>query len=770
MSSTAKKKIVVKERGGSETAAAVASVQSAFTSAARATMWHADSNSASANTGTAAVVAAPALSDAQPAYTAATNALCGRPFGATQLENAWSIAEAMPHVYEREKLLPSSPRWELERTVYSRFLTALISSTGAPAQSLVISTETIEEDDFTPPRAADALYEEWLAYVADRRSTPLLYPHHTLLFDATSLMAPHATTADVSSSSAYVQVAAVLHRLLTAYLERCCEQEGGRDATVAEKGVPSRVFASVLYTSVYDNNFSGPAAEQKDATFGSAAPANPTPEKTTAPAGPRRYDMMSVISCLGVSHLCVCVGRHYYKLSVVDDHNGRLRSVGAIASGLEAICRHHVDLRKTDPLPGASPAVHHDRSAMEAMLANLSLLNDEDAFDVRRRLQDASTVNAYSLDTLQAGLCTLVLKGIDDDNTTTEEEPTARWLHSVCSFEVSLRQTTQWQMRLLAVVVPSQAGLEWIARAMALPAARPAAPTVEPTPAEEEKPSDSAAGQLPAAHALYPPAPSTPVGEEGLAEYLELWLPEKHRVPLRPYPVPRWDPETTQTTVENPSPVKGLTVEQFVMSLLRVLVELKQSKSCRSGSPRNAGEEWPRVVLAVQPVCGGAPTLITLDSPAIQHYYQVLAARPLLFAAAAKQRIEAEATEEVRAALNIAWHAVSTVRTQPPSAAVASPSSLWDALERRPADLCVSFTVLPRASTAAPSTAVRRVVSSLALASALLVNCTAQQTAAETHPRASAARVVDAVVQANSPVSVEFCGVFSRALASCKQN
>ncbi|KPI85412.1 hypothetical protein ABL78_5537 [Leptomonas seymouri] len=779
MALAAKKKTGVKDRSSVEETATAASVQSMFTSAARATMWHADSSSTGANNA-ASVVTVPALSDAQRAHTAATNAVCGRPFGAIQLENSWSRAEGMRRVHKVENLLPRLPAWKPERAVYTRLFTASAPLASGSSTCSAAGTETNSEGSWAPPRTVETSYEEWLAYVAAHRSSPLLYPHHTLLFDAALMMSPRCTSAATSPSSAYVQVASVIHRLLAVYLERCRKQQSGIDAQSSERNVPSRTFASLLYTSVYNNNFSGPAEERKDVTFGSAELGNATVEKAADPSShpPRRYDAMSVISCLSVAHLCVCVGKHYYKLNVIDDHYGRLRSVAAIAGGLEAICRHHMEVAQADPLSGASPVVRHDRDAMEMMFANLSSLSDKDAFDVRRRLQDASAVNVCSLDALQGGLCVLVLKDVDNSRGEDKEKaPVARWLHSVCSFEVSLRQPRQWLMRLLAVVAPSQAGLEWIARAATPPSVATAAATAavhsaEPTPAEEEKPNDFAAGQLAAVQALRQAAFSTSVGEEGLAEYLELWLPEKHRIPLRPYPVPQWDPEATQLTVENISQAHGPTTEQFVMSLLRVIAEFKQSKTFLSSAPRNAREEWPCVVIAVQPLYGGAPTLVALDSPAIQHYYEVLAARPRLFAAATKKRIEAEAIEEVRAVLNIASYAVSTVRTPPPCSAgkSSSSSSWWDVLDKQPADLCVSFTVLPRAAPSSECTAVRRVVSNLALSSALLVNCTAQQTAAEAHQRASAARVIDAVVQANSKASVEFSRAFSSALASSAQS
>jgi hypothetical protein len=795
MSSTAKKKTGVKERGGVEGTTAVTSVQSAFTSAARATMWHADTTTTTTSGAAAAVATAPC------AYTAAINAVCGRPFGAMQLEDPWSHAETVPRVPHTEKLLPSTQRWEQERAVYRRLFTQTPTSSAPAIQPVHEGGD--DGDDATPTttRAADALYEEWLAHVAAHRCSPLLYPHHTLFFDASLMLTPpppppsSELVAPTAPSSAFAQVAAVLHRMLAVYLERCCEQhqEGSEEM---ERRVPSRVFASLLYTSVYNNNFSGPAEEQKDVTFTAAAlhGAEALKESAKAPASqaprlPRRYDAMSVISCLSVSHVCVCVGKHYYKLEVVDEQRGRLRNVAAIAKGLEAIHRHHKELMQVDPLAGVSPMVHRDYDAMQQMFAHLSSLNDDDAFDVRRRLREASAVNAYSLDALQGGLCTLVLQdGCNNDADATEggqEPPTARWLHSVCSFEVSLHEPSQWVMRLLAAVVPAQAGADWIARATTTaiqPADVASMPSTVPKPLEEEKAAGSgdavAGAQQSGLYARSNADLCTLLDDEGRAAFLELWLPEKHRIPLRPYPAPQWDPETTQMAIASVSPQNGCTLEQFIVSLLRVIVELKHGNKpfcCPSSTPQGREVEWPCVVLAVQPISGGAPTLVALDSPAIQHYYEVVAAHPRLFSREAKQHIEEEARAEVRAVLNIVWHAAATVRTHPPAltegvAATSSSLSWWATLEKSPADVCISFSVLPRPTTSSSSAAaVQRVVSSLALSSALLINCTAQQTAAEAHLRASAARVVDAVVQANTPASVEFGKSVCETFAACTQ-
>lgn len=816
MSSAAKKKTGAKDRGGTEGTATVATVQSVFTSAARATMWHADSVAASTAAAAAGDGGGNSVSrlntfDSPRAYTAAANVVSGRPFGAAQLESPWLHTETVTRVRDKDRLLPASSTWETERAVYARLFTPLPAMpSNALASSLIHSATSEDNGDesaSTPPHITDLMYEEWLQHVATHRGTPLLYPHHTLLFDATPMSAPPSLIPAVSSlpssSSACMQIASVLHGLLAAYLQRCSEQPCGYDVNAADKEVPLRVFANLLYTSVYNNYFSSPAEEQKDVAFGAGgaakvgATASVGAADTVSFSCPRRYDAMSVISCLGASHVCVCVGLDFYKLSVVDEQLGRLRSVTAMASGLEAVLRHHSELQQTDLLAEASPAVQRDRDAIIAMLASLSSLNDQDAFDVRRRLREASGVNAYTLDMLQSGLCTLELKGVDGDDR--DGRPQARWLHSVCSLGVSLREPTQWQMRLLAAVVPPQAGVEWIARAATraaaagstatsaegtsatTAAAAASMPPAWPKLSDDEKPADAAVGAqqaIAAVRAARQASVSTPIDDDGQAEYLELWLPEKHRVPLRPYPEPQWDPETTQMPMEGVSLFSSssvgacCTVEQFVVTLLRLLIELQpRNTSLRKSATFGAGVsggEWPRVVLAVQPINGGAPSLVALDSPAIQHYYEVLAARPLLFAKATRQRIEAEATAEVRAVLNIAWHAAVAVRTQPPKTGEeAKPSSSWwDALEASPADVCVSFAVLPRTTaTMLPPTPVRRVVSNLALSSSLLVNCTAQQTAAEAHLRASAARVMDAVVQANTEASLEFCRAFSHAFA-----
>lgn len=797
-SAAAKKKTGAKERNGAEGAASVTSVQSAFISAARATVWPIDSaavtstlNGAAAAAAAAAPSSSSSLHDSPRAFTAAANAICGRPFGATELDDAWSHGEVAQCVQDTGRLLPSTAAWAPERAAFARLFPASAMQPVAPPDNPVYGNDA---DGFT--RATDALYVEWLAHVAAHHGSPLLYPHHTLHFDATSMLSPAATAA-----SPFQQVAGVLHRLLTAYVERCSESGAAVEGLRQRSRVPSRVFASMLYTSVYNDNFSGPAAEQRDVAFGLAGVVREQHDTAAGSGGaydsvantktrrPRRYDALQVVSCLGASHLCVCAGQRYYKLSVVDERQGRLRSVGAIAAALEAIHHHAEESRLHDPLPDAAPAVRRDHQAMDALFAHLSSLRDVDAFEVRRRLRAASPVNACSLDTLQEGICTLVLKSGGPESSSAGAGPVARWLHSVCSFEVSLHLPLQWAMRLQAAVVPCQAGVEWIARAAAAAAAAcptDCAATSPPSPpptesgvsAEDEKASD-AAGPPPttaaAAHALSAAMLSTPVDEEGMADYLELWLPEKHRVPLRPYPAPLPDPESTQTSLTDVGDITQGNVEGLLLSLLRAVVKAKRAHLLPASPSTGRVSEgwWPRVVLAVQPSSGGAPSLLSLHSPAIEHYYDMLAARPMLFAKETRQRIEAAAREEVRAVLNIGWHSATTVQTHPPgtAAAATAASSWWTTVADHPVDLCVSVTVLPRptaaSSSTATATAVRRVVTSLGLSAALLVNCTAQQTAAEAHLRASTARVVDAVVQTSSPATAELAETFRDVLASC---
>ncbi|KAK7201030.1 hypothetical protein NESM_000162800 [Novymonas esmeraldas] len=768
MAAAVKKKGGPKERLGAEGAGGAANVQSLFLSAAHNTVWPYEAAAAHHRGGITV-------------FTAAANAIRGRPNGACEREDAWARAESPARALAVARVLPATEEWKAERVLHNR----LHSAGGASANDRpsVCSASAVPYD---PARGRDVLYEEWLAHVAAHRASPPQYPHHVLHMNASAatgrvLSLPGTATSSIST----VKVAAVLHRLLGAYLRRCNEQQGTPEHPVDER-VPSRVFASLLGSAVYNINFSGPPLEQKDTTFGWVNPSargtvdghDAAPGRTSA-AAPRRYDALSLVSCADTTHVNVCVGLHFYKLTVIERRDGRLRSVAAIAADLDTLYEHHLTLERREALPGASPAVQRDRQELDRMLAQLSSLSDGVAFDIRRRLRVTSDVNAYSLDTLEAGLCTLVLTVPRTASVTA-----ATWLHSVCVLETSLAHPAQWTMRLNALVVPVQAGMEWASDALGASwdngsAARDTASggsadvrEVRPSTVDHAVATHKAG---PAPHEL-----STAVDAHGRVEQLELWLSEKHRVPLRPYPTPAW------SVAEARQPLPGVVgcacrLEDFCMALLRVTAEWRRGGRLGTAPAFAAGTagDWPRVVFAVQPPRGGAPSLMALDLPAVQHLYEMLAAPPTMFAREAARRVEAEARAEVAAMLNICWHTTAAVRTPLKDA----PTSSWWAEQgkssghgaRARVDLCLSFAVLPRAATPSSSSSsastgapiLSRVLSDLALPSSLVVNCTAQQTAAEAHVRASGAVLTDAVVGANTEAMSPVVGDFAAAVAAC---
>ncbi|AYU80197.1 hypothetical protein LdCL_280009300 [Leishmania donovani] len=772
MASASKKKNGVKVQFDSEGTAGAPNVQSPFVSAAHNTVWPYDA--AAHNRGGHTI------------FTAAANAMCGRPNGTYDCDEAWTT----------------------ERVSHAR-----LQTTESPLETRPsIGSAPVVSHGLTP--AHDVLYEEWLGHIAAYRASPLQYPHHIICMTAPAVASSAFSTSDASPRQALLQVATVLYQLLAAYLRRCNKQPLASEHEADER-VPSRVFASLLGSAVYNTNFSEPPLEQKDTTFdwvvptgqgvsdvpGSgverdsvaaigSAPVSPVTahmmrmRARQPPAPPRRYDALSVVSCVDAAHVNVCVGQHFYKLCVMDKREGRLRGVASLAADLEALHAHHLSLGHTDVLPGASPATRQDRKDLDTMFANLSCLADEIAFDVRRRLRVSSEVNAYSLDVLESGLCTLVLR--EDDTVSGFESagshvtPVAQWLHSVCCLETSLAHPEEWTMRLQALVVPLQAGMEWVRSALT----QPSDVVFTGDVASDPIPRDACvvAGGVadhgatprkvnPATHEL-----STPVDVRGNVEHLELWLPQKHRVPLKPYAAPVWNRAAAQHPLPDVSSC-ACTLVDFCMCLLRVTAEWKRDGRLPASSE---AMRWrPNVVIAVQPPRGGAPSLMALDLPAVQHFYEVLASPPLLFAVDTRRRVEAEARAEVAALLNRSWYTTSTVRTPPKDGS--APSRWSEGVETAAngvlsrGDVCISFAVLPLqaaplsdVTTRAP--VVSRLLSDVAFPSSLIVNCAAQQTAAEVRARASHSALVDVVVGADTPAAAPVVGEFAAALASCMRD
>ncbi|XQJ28273.1 hypothetical protein NXY56_004295 [Leishmania guyanensis] len=784
MTSTAKKKVGLKERFGAEGASGATNLQSPFVSAAHNTVWPYD--------------AAMHFRDGQTIFTAAANAIHGRPNGAYRCDDAWTRVESPLRDRSADHVLPVSEEWKAERAMYAHFPAIAGPLEARPSISCSLAD------------VRDTLYEEWLGHIATYRASPREYPHHVMFLAAPAVTASAFSMSGAHPCQSFLRVATVLSRLLEAYLRRCNEQPEALEQQANER-VPSHVFARLLGSAVYNINFSEPSLEQKDTAFGWVAPpgqggsdmsepgvthasvaaTGPAPVSSVTanierirtrqpPALPRRYDALSVVSCADATHINVCVGQHFYKLCVMDEREGYLRDVASLAADLGALHAHHLSLAHTDVLPGASPAVRQDRKDVDAMIANLSCLTDEVAFDVRRRLRVSSKVNAYSLDALEAGLCTLVLREVDKRESESSGSPTtpvAQWLHSGCCLETSLAHPEQWTVRLQALVVPVQAGMEWVERAFAQPSHTfPTERTVDDPVAldaggavvDVTNQGGTVQRAAFASHEL-----STPVGVYGKVEHLELWLPEKHRVPLRPYAAPVWNRADAQHPLSNVSS-GACTLVDFCMCLLRVTAEWKRGGHLPVSSTVANG--WPHVVVAVQPPRGGAPSLMALNSPAVQNLFEVLASPQLLFAVDARHRVEAEARAEVATLLNISWYATSTVRTAMKD--VLAESRLFEGVEttanavRSRVDVCVSFALLPRqaappsdVSTRAP--VISRLLSDLSLPSSFLVNCTTQQTAAEAHVRVSHSTLVDAVVGADAPAAVPLARAFAAALTSC---
>lgn len=789
MATSVKKKGNAKERAGTEGASGAANVQGAFVSAAHNTVWPYEA--AHVHGG-----------DEPTIFTAAANAIRGRASGVLSSDDAWARVASATRSRNAQETLPHSADWAAERAMHARLQTTAVLD---ERQQSTCSASAVPYD---PSRVRDVLYEEWLDHVAVRRASPLQYPHHVIEMDAAGATGLEVSTPKGSPRHSFAVVAAVLHRLLATYLRRCNERLPSLREEEAMMRVPARLFTRLLGSALYNINFSGPPAERKDVAFeypDVSDPATDHTDSTAAPLSeveaevarlracrpeppPRRYDAISIVSCADAAHINVCVGPHYYKLTVMNRREGRLRSAAALAADLEVLHAHHLGLLRHDPLPGASPAVRQDREKLDAMFAQLSCLPDGVAFDVRRRLRAASEVNAYSLDALEAGLCTLVLREAADLDTPAEAVKAAQWLHSVCTLQTSLAQPTRWSMRLQALVVPMEAGMEWAAAALQ----QPSPTTAQHTPTDDGAtgPLDHLGGTAEAsmpggARATAPPHEfSTPVDAAGRVEHLELWLPEKHRVPLRPYAAPAWNRAAALQRLPLTQGSGATTLADFCVALLRVTAAWKRQgrlATGHGGSGVGAGN-WPRIVVALQPPRGGAPSLMALDMPAVQHFFEALAAPPPLFAAETRRQVEAAAKAEVAALLNIGRHSTSTTRTALPG----PPCTSWwaeggksgsgaGAGAGRRVDVCLSFAVVPRqaaASVAAatcPLPAISRVVSDVTLPSFLIVHCTAQQTAAEAHLRACRAALVDAAVGASTPFASAAVADFAAELTACIQ-
>ncbi|CAD2219028.1 Choline/Carnitine o-acyltransferase, putative [Angomonas deanei] len=302
-------------------------------------------------------------------------------------------------------------------------------------------------------------------------------------------------------------------------------------------------------------------------------------------------------------HINVCCGLFYYKLVILED-NGELRSVASLRTALDAIVKDaEAEAGKALSTRNVSESVKSDLQGFERIIANLSKLNVDFEADVMRRLRETSDINCHSLDSLEFGLFTLVLEGA-----------ACSWLHSGLSVYIPSSEADGWTatFRVQALLVSAERALQFIHRVVSQ-AGEPEVASPSPLTAVEEAKKGRTVGE----------------GAEGLL----FWLPEKHRVPLWPYPEAAERPAVQSLSVSAGAP---LLFPNYLLLLLTATVKCL------------AADRAPRVCLVAQ-TSKNTLSSVRLYSKEIEHYLQVLASDSLLITKDVRQVAKQRAIQSVEA-------------------------------------------------------------------------------------------------------------------------
>lgn len=682
----------------------------------------------------------------------------------------------------------------------------------------------------------------WRQSIAQRVPSPLGYPYHAVCFSVPaavvvavttgSIVVPPAETVQVSQTASPVEespldpgpllqpyssesapppsdtalrVAEVLRRILLAHTELCNEAVAGRQL---------HAFAPLLGQSIYTTGYPQPEDERPDTTFKTSceAPGAATDGACATDGAdgcadhgeraPGGQVHLQLCRHFDATHINVCCGVYYYQLEVIDVLRRRLCDVARIARGLDVIVADAAAREQRCEAEPVSDEVKDDLRGMRQLLSRLSAVDGAVAADVHRRLRAVSDVNAYTLDQLEAGLLTVVL---GQSTSRAGGRPTqTQWLHSVLSLYAGWGDTDGdvFVLRAHAMVTSLHALKTLLARALTLapPAGsggrgRDAASTTDPRPSVGGALGSPGGGPpLPLLDGEGPSAAErcTVLGRGTGVSLLELWLPLKHRIPLRPYaPLaaprhyrPMLPLSSSQSSSEAALDASSTRCHMAALCLAVIIAVRRMRRMEVDTAEDSAGgggeDDQPSVLVAWHAPHTSAPSAALLSSAEVEAFLQVLHSRSVLLTPAVRHAARAAAVASLHRQLQS-----SLSRSQPPVYSVACMLSEAPALVK-PVDMCITVDLLLRPPTshpcppptAVPGTAspardplrtLQSCHSDLGVPARLLLQCTAEQVAVQKTPQLGDATVRIAEVGAtDGDVAARdtFVQLFTEALAS----
>lgn len=165
------------------------------------------------------------------------------------------------------------------------------------------------------------------------------------------------------------------------------------------------------------------------------------------------------------TYVNVCCGKYYYQLPVLDTEKRSIKTITALSSALDMI---YADVREKESAfqqLNVSNEVREDFKEFYGLLARVSATPSRVREDIYRRLCEVSEVNANNLTLLDGALFTIVINGSEKPS---ERAADAQWLHSVFSLHFQWDQADAF-CATAAALVSADTILLFLKRALAGP-------------------------------------------------------------------------------------------------------------------------------------------------------------------------------------------------------------------------------------------------------------------------------------------------------------
>lgn len=522
---------------------------------------------------------------------------CGRPYGALDPLD-WTASQAW-----LDEVPPLSILDDIRQYANNNLRSAKNNTLPADFPLLRLSEDELAafpESHWTRRE----LFRQWNRDVVHRLGSLTLYPKHSVSFT----YAVYNEHCSMDCSRPAFTLASVIRRLLNAHCEwsnhppAAKSDRGAKDITnPADAYRPVQDFQKLIGHSIRCTGFVTALEEQKDVTF-NYAPSPPrkqnadeddeifdATDKFVPPIGSGERKL-TLTSHYNSTYINVCCGKNFYQLPVLDTEKRAIKPLSALSVALDLIYEDARARELSLNQLNVSDEVREDLSEFYSLLARMTATSDDVDGNIHRRLCEVSEVNTYNLEQLEGALFTVVIDGPIRPGMRNNE---AQWLHSAFSLYYQWEKPHQFYATSFAVV--SADTLQLFLKKALGGSSRPCLNTLRVdagrcltdqqvwTPHSRPDSSEKNKRESPTPTPSFmetsnrSPTGGTPVAERPF-QVMELWLPQKHRTALRPYPpicpTHQWTDEWFQYCLP-PAGLDDLSVAHFcaavVLAVERVL-------------------------------------------------------------------------------------------------------------------------------------------------------------------------------------------------------